>query len=118
MLGQLYEPTDSSDLQLEAQGEDSGLSLRLRARHRLQEPEPEAEVDRASDEELVAMFLQCNCARDRLIVLLLGRRGLRRGQAAGLHGADCHVLPDSRALGCTYKGPHLPIRRRDNASGA
>ncbi|MFE5092383.1 hypothetical protein ACFRCI_18865 [Streptomyces sp. NPDC056638] len=29
-----------------------------------------------------------------------------------------HVLPDSRALGCTCKGPHLHIRRRDNAGGA
>ncbi|MEV7618037.1 tyrosine-type recombinase/integrase [Streptomyces sp. NPDC089799] len=116
VLGQIYELADSRDLPVEAQGEDSGLSYRLRARHRAHEPE--AEVDRASDEEIVSMFLQCRCARDRLVVVLLGRAGLRRGQAAGLHRSDCHLLPDSRALGCDYKGPHLHVRRRDNANGA
>ncbi|MFF8642715.1 hypothetical protein [Streptomyces sp. NPDC015345] len=35
-------------------------------------------MDRATDEELVAMFLERRNARDRLIVLLLGRIGLRR----------------------------------------
>ncbi|MEN8652219.1 tyrosine-type recombinase/integrase [Streptomyces sp. 21So2-11] len=75
-------------------------------------------MDRASDDELVSMFLECRCARDRLVVVLLGRAGLRRGQAAGLRRSDCHMLPDSRALGCDYKGPHLHVRRRDNANGA
>lgn len=86
VLGQIYELADSRDLPVEAQGEDFGLTYRLRAVHRSQEPE--AEVDRATDEELVAMFLECRNARDRLIVLLLGRVGLRRGQAAGLHRSD------------------------------
>jgi integrase/recombinase XerD len=116
VLGQIYELADSRDLPLEAQGEDSGLSYRLRAVHRVQEPE--AEVDRATDEELVAMFLECRNARDRLIVLLLGRVGLRRGQTAGLHRSDCHLLPDSRALGCDYEGAHLHVRRRDNSNRA
>ncbi|WP_328222284.1 tyrosine-type recombinase/integrase [Streptomyces sp. NBC_00310] len=116
VLGQLYELGDTRDLPAEAQGEDSGLFYRLRARHRLQEPE--TEVDRASDEEIVAMFMECRCARDRLVVLLLGRVGLRRGQAAGIHRSDCHLLADSRALGCDYKGPHIHVRRRDNANGA
>jgi len=116
VLGQIYELADSRDLPLEAQGEDSGLSYRLRAVHRVQEPE--AEVDRATDDELVAMFLQCRNARDRLIVLLLGRVGLRRGQAAGLHRSDCHLLPDSRALGCDYQGAHVHVRRRDNSNRA
>lgn len=116
VLGQLYELGDSRDLPVEAQGEDSGLFYRLRARHRLQEPE--TEVDRASDEEIVGMFMECRCARDRLVVLLLGRVGLRRGQAAGIHRSDCHMLADSRALGCDYKGPHMHVRRRDNANGA
>ncbi|MFD3935209.1 tyrosine-type recombinase/integrase [Streptomyces sp. NPDC058611] len=116
VLGQIYELADSRDLPLEAQGEDSGLSYRLRAVHRSQEPE--AEMDRATDDELVAMFLECRNARDRLIVLLLGRVGLRRGQAAGLHRSDCHLLPDSRALGCDYSGAHLHVRRRDNSNRA
>ncbi|MFD8340546.1 tyrosine-type recombinase/integrase [Streptomyces solisilvae] len=112
----MYELADSRDLPLEAQGEDSGLHYRLKARHRLQEPE--AEVDRASDEEMVSMFLECHSARDRLIVLLHGRVGLRRGQVAGLRRSDCHLLPDSRALGCDYKGAHVHVRRRDNINGA
>ncbi|MFI5659049.1 tyrosine-type recombinase/integrase [Streptomyces sp. NPDC051684] len=116
VLGQIYELADSRDLPVEAQGEDGGLSARLRAVHRVQEPQ--ADVDRATDEELVAMFLECRSARDRLIVLLLGRVGLRRGQAAGLHRSDCHLLPDSRALGCDYEGAHLHVRRRDNSNRA
>ncbi|GAB3000589.1 hypothetical protein GCM10023080_078070 [Streptomyces pseudoechinosporeus] len=99
VLGQIYELADTRDLPLEAQGEDSGLHYRLKTRHRLQEPE--AEVDRASDEEMVAMFLRCRNARDRLIVLLHGRVGLRRGQVAGLRRRDCHLLPDSRLRGET-----------------
>ncbi|MDH6709904.1 integrase/recombinase XerD [Kitasatospora sp. MAA19] len=115
-LSQIYELGDSRDLPLEAQGEDGGLFYRLRVRHRLQEPE--ADVDRASDEELVAMFLACRNARDRLIVLLLGRVGLRRGQVAGLRRADCHLLADSRVLGCEHPGAHLHVRRRENGNGA
>ncbi|MFE5084422.1 tyrosine-type recombinase/integrase [Streptomyces mirabilis] len=116
VLGQIYELADTRDLPLEAQGEGSGLSYRLRARHRLHEPE--ADVDRATDEEMVAMFLECRSARDRLIMLLHGRVGLRRGQVAGLHRSDAHLMPDSRALGCDYKGAHLHVRRRDNSNGA
>ncbi|MFF1746190.1 hypothetical protein [Streptomyces mirabilis] len=96
MLGQLYELADSRDLPEEAKGEETGLYYRLRARHRLQEPQ--VEVDRALDEELVAMFLARRGARDRLVVLLHSRVGLRGGQggraaqqrlpsAAGLAGA-------------------------------
>ncbi|MFF1632187.1 tyrosine-type recombinase/integrase, partial [Streptomyces sp. NPDC058272] len=116
VLGQIYELADTRDLPLEAQGEDSGLHYRLKARHRLQEPE--ADVDRASDEEMVAMFLQCRSARDRLIVLLHGRVGLRRSQVAGLRRSDCHLLPDSRALGCDHTGPHVHVRRRNNTNRA
>ncbi|MFF5927197.1 tyrosine-type recombinase/integrase [Streptomyces hydrogenans] len=116
VLGQLYELGDSRDLPAEAQGEDSGLSLRLKARHRLQEPE--ADVDRATDEEMVGMLHGCRSARDRLIVLLDGRVGLRRGQITGLHRSDCHLLPDSRALGCDYEGAHVHVKRRDNANRA
>ncbi|MEU3994151.1 tyrosine-type recombinase/integrase [Streptomyces platensis] len=116
VLGQIYELADSRDLPAEAQGEDGGLFYRLRPVHRLREPE--TEVDRAADAELVSMFGACRNARDRLIVLLLGRVGLRRGQAAGLRRSDVHLLPDSRSLGCDYPGAHLHVRRRENANGA
>lgn len=116
VLGQIYELADSRDLPTEATGEDGGLFYRLRPVHRLREPV--AEVDRAADDELVAMFIACRSARDRLVVLLLGRVGLRRGQAAGLRRSDVHLLPDSRALGCEYPGAHVHVRRRENSNGA
>ncbi|MFJ8142940.1 tyrosine-type recombinase/integrase [Streptomyces sp. NPDC096013] len=116
VLGQIYELADSRDLPAEAQGEDGGLFYRLRPVHSLREPE--TQVDRAADAELVAMFIACHNARDRLILLLVGRVGLRRGQVAGLRRSDVHLLPDSRALGCNYPGAHVHMRRRENRNGA
>ncbi|MEU4420993.1 tyrosine-type recombinase/integrase [Actinoplanes sp. NPDC024001] len=115
VLAQLYEVGDSRDLPREAQSED-GPFFRLRARHHLQEPK--SDVDRASDEEIVALFGACLSARDRLIVLLLSRVGLRRSEAAGLRRSDLHLLPDNRSLGCAVEGAHLHVIRRDNVNGA
>lgn len=116
VLGQVYEIGSSRDLPAEALGEAPGMVARLKARHRLQEPE--SEVDRATDDEAVALFRACRNARDRVIVLLLARVGLRPGQVAGLRRSDCHLLMDSRALGCDVEGPHLHIIRRANENGA
>jgi integrase len=116
VLGQLYELADARDLPVEARGEDGGLSWRLRARHRLHEPQ--RAVDRASDEEIVALLGACRSARDRLIVLLLARAGLRRGEVAGLRREDVHFLVDSAVLGCPVEGSHLHVARRDNVNGA
>lgn len=116
VMGQLYEIGDNSDLPFEAQGEDSRLTFRLRARHRLQEEENP--VDRASDEEIVAMFAECHSARDRLLLLLMARVGLRRGEVAGLRREDMHFLMDSSVVGCGYEGAHLHVVRRRNPNGA
>ncbi|MFE7244429.1 tyrosine-type recombinase/integrase [Streptomyces sp. NPDC057580] len=116
ILEQIYELGDDRDLPAEARGESGGMRYRLRARHRLQEPE--TEVDRASDEEIVAMLRACRSARDRLVVLLLSRVGLRPGQVAGLHRCDVHLLMDSRGLTCDVEGAHLHVVRRQNANGA
>jgi transposase-like protein len=78
-------------------GENARLvadNARLRAEHRLHEPE--TPVDRASDEEIVALVKACRSARDRLIVLLMARAGLRRGEVAGLRRSDLHLLVDNR----------------------
>jgi len=75
-------------------------------------------VDRASDEEIIALFAACRSARDRLIVLLLSRAGLRRSEAAGLRRNDLHLLPDNRVLGCGVEGAHIHVIRRDNVNGA
>lgn len=116
VLGAIYELADSRDLPLEAQSEDGGLFYRMRARHHLQEPE--TTVDRASDEEIVALFEACRSARDRLIVLLLSRAGLRRSETAGLRRSDLHLLPDNRSLGCDVEGAHVHVIRRENVNGA
>ncbi|MER6016201.1 tyrosine-type recombinase/integrase [Streptomyces bluensis] len=116
VLEQLYQLGDSTDLPLQAQPEDGRLRYRLQAQHRL--PEAERAVDRASDAEIVAMFRACRSARDRLLILLLSRVGLRRGQAAGLRRSDAHLLVDSAALGCRLEGAHLHVVRRQNPNNA
>ena len=83
------------------------MSWRMRARHRLREPE--TAVDRASDEEIVALLGGCCSARDRLIVLLMARAGLRRGELCGLRRSDVHLLLDSRPLGCETGRAHLHV---------
>jgi integrase len=81
--------------------------------------EPETAVDRASDEEIVALLGACRSARDRLVVLLMARAGLRRGEACGLRRSDVHLLADSRRLGCEVARAHLHVvRREDNPNGA
>lgn len=51
-------------------------------------------------------------------MFLHSRVGLRRGQVAGLRRSDCHLLPDSRALGCDVEGAHVHVRRRSNVKRA
>jgi integrase len=113
----LYEVADDRDLPAQARDENGRIGLRMRARHRVREPE--TPVDRASDEEIVALLRACLSARDRLIVLLMARAGLRRGELCGLRRSDVHLLIDSNALGCEVARAHLHvIRREDNPNGA
>ncbi|MFI5783746.1 tyrosine-type recombinase/integrase [Nocardia sp. NPDC051570] len=116
VITQLYEIGDNRDLPIAAQGESTELQYRLRARHSLREPE--SRVDRASDAEIIAVFHVCYSARDRLIVLLLARVGLRRGEATGLRRSDLHLLPDNAVHDCRIEGAHLHVVRRENPNGA
>jgi integrase len=116
LLAVVYEMADDRDLPEAARGEDARMGWRMRARHRVHEPH--REVDRASDEEIVALLRGCRSARDRLIVLLLARAGLRRGEVCGLRRSDVHLLLDSRPLGCGVERAHLHVVRRDNVNGA
>ncbi|MFD4434306.1 tyrosine-type recombinase/integrase, partial [Nocardia sp. NPDC058497] len=116
VMEQLYEIGDSRELPQTAQGESNALRYRRRARHSLREPEKP--VERATDAEIVALFRVCRNARDRLIVLLLARAGLRRGETAGLRRADLHLLPDNTPHECPIHGAHLHVVRRDNPNGA
>jgi integrase/recombinase XerD len=116
LVSMLYEVADDRDLPVEARSEDGRMAWRMRARHRLREPE--TTVDRASDEQIVALLRACRSARDRLIVLLMARGGLRRGELCGLRRSDVHLLVDSRRLGCDVERAHLHVVRRDNPNGA
>ena len=117
LLSQLYEVADDRDLPEAARSDEGRMSWRLRARHRL--PEPERPVDRAGDADIVALLGACRSARDRLIVLLMARAGLRRGELCGLRRSDVHLLNDSRLLGCEIARAHLHVvRREDNPNGA
>jgi integrase/recombinase XerD len=117
LVSMLYEVADDRDLPAEARGEDGRMAWRMRARHRLREPE--TMVDRASDEQIVALLRACRSARDRLIVLLMARAGLRRGEVCGLRRSDVHLLVDSRRLGCEVARAHLHVvRREDNPNEA
>jgi site-specific recombinase XerD len=108
----LYEVADDRDLPDVARGENGRMAWRMRARHRLREPE--TPVARASDEQIVALLRACRSARDRLLVLVMARAGLRRGELCGLRRSDVHLLADSRALGCEVARAHLHVVRRDD----
>jgi integrase/recombinase XerD len=117
LLPLLYEVADDRDLPAAARDAEGRMAWRLRARHRLHEPE--RPVGRASDEQIVALLGACRSARDRLIVLLMARAGLRRGELCGLRRSDVHLLADSRPLGCEVARAHLHvIRREGNPNGA
>jgi integrase len=113
----LYEIADDRDLPGAARGEDGRMSWRMRARHRMREVEKP--VERAADADIAAVVTACRSARDRLIVLLMARAGLRRGEVAGLRRSDVHLLGDSRPLGCDTLRAHVHVvRRGDNPNGA
>jgi integrase len=117
LVSLLYEVAEDRDLPEAARGGEGRMAWRLRARHRLREPE--TAVDRASDSEIVALLTACRSARDRLIVLLMARAGLRRGELCGLRRGDVHLLANSRVLGCEVQRSHLHVvRRQDNPNGA
>lgn len=117
LVALLYEVADDRYLPEAARGEEGRMAWRLRARHRVHEPD--APVSRATDDDIVAVLRACRSARDRLIVLVMARAGLRRGELCGLRRSDVHLAVDSRRLGCEVARAHLHVvRRDDNPNGA
>lgn len=88
----------------------SGAAFRFR--------ESERGCEILSEQKLGRLLELTGHARDRFLVLLLLSTGMRIGEALGLRREDMHLLANSRALGCAIEGPHVHVRRRDNANGA
>ena len=116
VVAQLYDVADTRDLPSAARGEDRGPRQRLAARHRLKEPQ--RPVTRLADAEIVAMLEATRSARDKVILLLMARAGLRRGEVVGLRREDMHLLLDNAVLGCRIEGSHLHVVPRENSNGA
>jgi site-specific recombinase XerD len=116
ILRMLYEVSDDRDLPAEVRGEASGVRYYAKIRHRA--AVPRTPVDLASDVEVLGLLRACRSARDRFLVLLRGRAGLRRSEAVGLHREDIHFVVDASHLGCRVRGSHLHVMRRENVNGA
>lgn len=113
VLSMLYEIGDDRWLPDELRGERTGPRAVARPRHRLSVPE--RQVSRASDADAIRLLQACRSARDRFIVVLLGRTGLRRSEAVGVRHPDMHVALESLAIGCYVQGEHLHVVRREDA---
>ena len=96
--------------------EDQGLSLHERPRHRLRTARAGRPAT-VSFEQFSALMAACGTWRDRSILALLGRAGLRRGEAVTLRLADVHLAECSLEVGCGEPGPHLHVRRREDLDG-
>jgi integrase/recombinase XerD len=96
---------------------ESGQFRQVRARvlkARAETPFPEA----LTGEQVAAVLSCCRRPRDRFLVITLLDTGMRIGETLGLRREDMHLLPDSRALGCTVVGAHVHVRHRANPNGA
>jgi predicted trehalose synthase len=98
VLAVLYDVSDDRHLPDEVRGENPALRYVARPRHRLSETE--RVIDRATDDEVLALLRACRSARDRFIVIAMARAGLRRGELAGLRREDVHFVADATMLGC------------------
>jgi len=115
VLNILFDVVEDFDLPRDIRGGPQ-LAMRAKPRHRLSEPE--RVIDPATGDEILALLGACRNARDRFIVLALWRIGHRRGELTGLRMEDIHFVPDAGLLGCSVRGEHVHVRRRDNVNGA
>jgi integrase/recombinase XerD len=92
------------------------MTLHERPRHRLRVSK-RGRPGTVSFEQFAGLMAACRTWRDRSIVTLLGRAGLRRGEAVTLRMEDVHLAESSREVGCAEPGPHLHVRRREDLDG-
>jgi len=96
--------------------ETQAMALHERPRHRLRETK-RGRPRTVSFEQFAGLMAACRTWRDRTIVALLGRAGLRRGEAVTLRMSDVHLAESSLEVGCAEPGPHLHVRRREDLDG-
>ncbi len=96
--------------------EDQQMTLHERPRHRLRVAK-RGRPQTVSIEQFVSLMAACRTWRDRSILALLGRAGLRRGEAVSLRMSDVHLADSSLEVGCSERGPHLHVRRREDLDG-
>jgi len=111
----LYRVVDDRWMPADVRRESTSLRYRMKPIHRVKVVEKG--IPRATDEETVALLRACLNARDRLIVMLAVRVGMRRGEIAGLRLSDVHLLP-GKHVGCRSEGPHLHVVKRANPNRA
>jgi integrase/recombinase XerD len=96
--------------------EGQELALVTRPRHRLRTAR-RGRPATVSMEQFAGLMGACRTWRDRSILALLGRAGLRRGEAITLRISDVHLAESSHEVGCGEPGPHLHVRRREDLDG-
>jgi integrase/recombinase XerD len=96
--------------------EDQRMTLHERPRHRLRVSK-RGRPGTVSFEQFAGLMAACCTWRDRSIIALLGRAGLRRGEAVTLWMEDVHLAESSQEVGCAEPGPHLHVRRREDVDG-
>jgi len=96
--------------------EGQELSWHARPRHHLRTAK-RGRPATAAVEQFVGLMAACRTWRDRSILALLARAGLRRGEAVTLRLSDVHLAESSREVGCAEPGPHVHVRRREDLDG-
>jgi integrase/recombinase XerD len=96
--------------------EGQDMTVHERPRHRLRNAKPGRPAT-VSFEQFAGLMAACRTWRDRSILALLGRAGLRRGEVVTLRMSDVHLAESSVEVGCAEPGPHLHVRRREDLDG-
>ncbi|HEY6424677.1 MAG TPA: tyrosine-type recombinase/integrase [Pseudonocardiaceae bacterium] len=97
---------------------DTAIARRLSAT-RVRKKHPQRRPEVLADDQVQRLLEVCSNARDRFLVQLLWRCGLRLSEALGLRREDLHFLPSSEHVGCRVPGAHVHVIRRDhNENGA
>lgn len=97
---------------------DPRLARRLSA-SRLRKKHPQRRPQHLGVDQVRALMAGCTNDRDRFLVMVMWRCGLRLSEALGLRREDLHFLPSSEHVGCAVPGAHVHVIRRDgNENGA